>query len=455
MAVVAQSEEDKARAARYVEIVQKPALTNLSTARDLFQSMGGQILKSLPAKMRDPKYADTVVQVGINFLQQNPKLLECTPKSMAAAIIRAASLGFTFDPLIGHAYPVPFRNKKLNNGKGGMEVNLIVGYKGLVHLALKSGYVEYVIGRNVFDCDEIDFSEGTGENSYIRHKRNINPPDDAKLIASYAIALLKNGSQIYWLSPLAEIEAARKRSAAKSFGPWVSDFDQMARKTPMRRLCNDMPKTDDLQKAISWDEIHEAGLSQAEKDSESMVMPGGSWTAEDAQDPMQGPLDALVEREESSQAAEPEPPEPNSTLDPAAKGEESTSGAAPPLEEPFFGPGDPQTMPPSAADVERIDAQAAREADTKPIDESSTLAKAGVDKPKAKRPRPQKKPKPPLPTDPEELRELVAQMADNANLTEEAWTGVCEGVGSLDADLSKMSLEQLQAMISALEAIPL
>jgi len=59
-----------------------------------------------------------------------------------------------------------------------------------------------------------------------------------------------------------QVEEIRKRSKASSDGPWVTDWDEMAKKTVLRRLCKLLPASIELQTAVSLDERAEAGIPQ-------------------------------------------------------------------------------------------------------------------------------------------------------------------------------------------------
>jgi recombination protein RecT len=52
----------------------------------------------------------------------------------------------------------------------------------------------------------------------------------------------------------AQVEAVRARSKAGRSGPWVTDWEEMARKTPLRRISKTLPRSEELSRAIEADE---------------------------------------------------------------------------------------------------------------------------------------------------------------------------------------------------------
>jgi recombinational DNA repair protein RecT len=59
-----------------------------------------------------------------------------------------------------------------------------------------------------------------------------------------------------------EVEKHRDRSATRGSGPWVTDYEAMALKTVLRKLCKFLPASVELKRAVELDERAEAGLPQ-------------------------------------------------------------------------------------------------------------------------------------------------------------------------------------------------
>lgn len=172
-------------------------------------------------------------------------------------------LGIEPNTPMGHAYLVPFKNSK----RGGQyDCQLIIGYRGLAELMYRSGIVSSVRSIPVFEGDEFDYELGLHPD--IKHRpgkdadRGANPD---KLTHVYPLIHLREpGMQPIWdVLNRAQVEQRRRRSAASSSGPWVSDYVRMAMKTGIRSIATWVPssaeKTQALSAAVAYEEASERG----------------------------------------------------------------------------------------------------------------------------------------------------------------------------------------------------
>lgn len=167
-------------------------------------------------------------------VRDNPQLLKADPSSIVAGVFKAAQLGL--DLALGHCYLVPFKD---NRRDGLLVAQFILGYKGLVTLAHRSGRVLDITGRVVRDGDEFDYDYGTSE--FIHHKPVGDP--DAPLTHVYAIGRYVNSGRNLEVLTRAQVDKykARSASARSSTSPWKSDYPAMAMKTGVRRLQPFLP----------------------------------------------------------------------------------------------------------------------------------------------------------------------------------------------------------------------
>lgn len=193
---------------------------------------------------------EKMAQMVITAASMNSDILDCTPVSVMRSVLVAASVGLEIGPALGHAYLVPF----------GKDCTFIMGYRGAINLVTRSNKVLNVSARAVFDCDEFDVQYGTEEQ--IVHKPVLKRPEGAKLIATYAVAMLANGARPFHISTLEEIEDAKSRSRSGAKGPWVNDFVAMARKTPVLRLAKYLPMDGDMANAVLAEEAADRGEAQ-------------------------------------------------------------------------------------------------------------------------------------------------------------------------------------------------
>ena len=224
--------------------------------RGTLERMKPQLLAALPSHIKP----DRLIRIILTTVQRTPELLECTPESLLGSLLQCAQLGLEPDGVLGQAYLVPFRNWKNNNRK---EVQLIPGYKGLIKLAYQSGEVGHITARVVRAKDKFQYWYGLNEG--IEHEPH-RGSDAGEMVACYAWAKIKGveGKQFVVLERW-EVDAIRERAKASDKGPWVTDYDEMAKKSALRRLCKMLPASvekDNLARAVALDEHAEAHISQ-------------------------------------------------------------------------------------------------------------------------------------------------------------------------------------------------
>lgn len=226
--------------------------TNAMTPKARLLTVIDRSLPALQELVPKGMSADRILRTVRISINQNPALATCYPPSVIVSILRAAEMGLEVQNGFGHAYLVPFRNKKSNR----QECQLIVGYQGWVELALRTGKVDDVNSICVFKSDEFEYQEGTDPK--IVHRPNLDGPrGKADLIRVYSRLHTVTGFFRTHMMTATEIEAIRARSKAKDAGPWVTDYLQMARKTPVRADAKYWPKTRELAMAIETEEVGE------------------------------------------------------------------------------------------------------------------------------------------------------------------------------------------------------
>lgn len=247
------------------------------TARGQFLTTLNQRLGELEPKLKQllPAYLPPkrFFMIAYDSVVRTPLLQECTIPSILKCVIEASEIGLEVGGPKHHAWLVPFRNKKT----GHREAQLIPGYQGLAHLAYDAGGVTKIEGHVVHardhfhheasppTLDHVPFDEacptcnGLGEKSVTRKhgkdeavtevvvceacKGTARQPR-GRAIKYYAVATLTNGDRAFEVMDRGEVEKIRNRSKAKDDGPWVTDFDEMGKKTAFKRLEKWLPKTD-------------------------------------------------------------------------------------------------------------------------------------------------------------------------------------------------------------------
>lgn len=215
-----------AQTAQGVVTEQKP-LTPAQTVKKYLEDMLPTMQEILPKHVT----ADRMTRIAFNVIKTNPKLLECSVTSLMGGVMEAAKLGL--EPgMMGQCYLIPFQNK------GNMEAQFIIGYKGLIDLVRRSGQVSVIEARTVFENDTFDYAYGL--EPFLTHKPTMG--EQGAPIAYYAVCKLKDGGSSFIVMTKNEMEKYKQKYAkSKNFGPWVSEFDAMARKTCLRQLIKYLP----------------------------------------------------------------------------------------------------------------------------------------------------------------------------------------------------------------------
>ena len=221
------------------------------TIFDLIEKSKSQMALAVPNSLS----VDRLARVFVTELRKNPKLLACSKMSLMSAMMQTAQLGLEVG-VIGHAYLVPFKT----------ECQLIIGYRGLIAMALRSGKVKAINAQIVYEDDEFDFQLGT--DSFLKHKPKFD--GSGKPIAVYAVASLDDGSKTFDVMSMQEVDAIRGRSKSSDSGPWVTDFAEMAKKCVVRRFCKMLPISAEAQELAASDELQDFGIKKNYKDAMSV-----------------------------------------------------------------------------------------------------------------------------------------------------------------------------------------
>jgi len=224
-----------------------PAKARPNTIHGMLDAYKGEITRALPTHMN----ADRLARVALTECRKTPALLQCRPESLFGAVIQAAQIGLEPGGALGHCYLIPF----------GKDVQFIVGYRGMIDLARRSGQIVSLEAHPVYAGDNFNCSFGL--NSDLTHTPDWDNahranPDNLRFV--YAVAKLRDGGVQFEVMSRAEVDAIRLRSKAGRSGPWVTDYAAMALKTVIRRLFKYLPVSIELQKAVVLDEQAEANI---------------------------------------------------------------------------------------------------------------------------------------------------------------------------------------------------
>ena len=213
--------------------------------KDLLASQWPKIEAVMPKHMS----SERLYQLAVSTVNQNPQLADCDVASLLSCVMKCSALGLEPSAVdgLGRAYILPYRNK------GTMTATFIMGYKGMIDLARRSGEIKDISARAVYEGDDFDYEFGLEEK--LRHRPSARKHDaDEKPTHVYMVAHFKDGGHYMDVMTIDEVESIRKRSRAKDNGPWVTDYEAMAKKTVIRRAFPYLPVSVEAQSAVAADE---------------------------------------------------------------------------------------------------------------------------------------------------------------------------------------------------------
>lgn len=220
------------------------------TMQAYIKAMEPAIKKALPSVITPERFTRMV----LSALSSTPKLAECSPQSFLAAMMTAAQLGVEPNTALGQACLLPYRNH------GQMECQFQLGYKGLIDLAYRSGEVSVIQAHTVYENDVFEYE--LGMDPKLRHVPA--KADRGEAVAYYAMFKTKDGGYGFEVMSVDDVQRHAQRYS-KSYGsgssPWRSNFDEMAKKTVLKRALKYAPLKSDFVRGVAQDETIKAELS--------------------------------------------------------------------------------------------------------------------------------------------------------------------------------------------------
>ena len=212
------------------------------TMQQYIKSMEGEIAKALPSVITPERFT----RIVLSAISVNPKLASCTPASFLGAMMTSAQLGLEVNTPLGQAYVLPYMNR------GTLEAQFQLGYKGLIDLAYRSGEVEVIQAHVVHENDFFDCEYGLDPK--LTHKPADR--DRGEPVKVYAVFKTKSGGFGFEVMSMDDVRKhAEKYSPAykSGFSPWKTNFEEMAKKTVLKRVLKYAPLKSDFVREIAQD----------------------------------------------------------------------------------------------------------------------------------------------------------------------------------------------------------
>lgn len=227
------------------------ATTEPKTMQDYIKRMEGEIAKALPSVLTPERFT----RITLSALSTNRKLAETTPQSFLGAMMTAAQLGVEPNTPLGQAYLIPYYNNKEKR----LKCQFQLGYKGLIDLAYRSGEVKMIQAQTVYANDSFTYSFGLEPE--LTHKPASG--DRGEPVYFYAIFHTKDGGYGFEVMSVEDVRAHGQRYS-KTFGngPWQTNFEEMAKKTVLKRVLKYAPLKTEFVRGLSADETIKTEISE-------------------------------------------------------------------------------------------------------------------------------------------------------------------------------------------------
>ena len=249
------------RVASAPPVKQQPATLQTWIESDGFRSM---IAKALPKHLTPDRF----LRVALTAMMRTPKLAQCTQDSVTQCLLQCSQLGI--EPDGRRAHLIPFEDRKNNR----TTCTLIIDYKGLVELAMRSGLVSYLHADVIREGDLFSYSLGEIREHvpwYLRRDA-AKPAEAGQDIAVYAYARMRDGASAVAVMSIDEVYSIRDNSQgyrawksgfvkSSTWDPanWVSE-QEMKKKTALRRLTKLLPLSPEFRDAVEAEDSTEDEL---------------------------------------------------------------------------------------------------------------------------------------------------------------------------------------------------
>lgn len=198
-------------------------------------------------------------------VKKEPRLLECDQRTLFAAILVSAELGLSPNTHSGLSFILPYRRKYKDGGKEKyvLEAQFQLGYQGCIDIALRNPKIEAIESGVIHQNEEWYFDKGKRDPFSLKP---LPPSERGEPVASFAIAWLRDSARpkvvVLYKEEIAQI-AKLSKAANSEYSPWNKDgsdpFRWMWRKTAIKQLWKELPKTSEMEKAQHIENVAETG----------------------------------------------------------------------------------------------------------------------------------------------------------------------------------------------------
>lgn len=246
---------------RSFDVTKSAKQVGIGTVEEFFNSRRNDIIKVLPKHVPMQR----MLGLALNIINENELLATCNLNTLFGAMVQLTQIGLEPNTPLGQAYIIPFKNKQKNR----TDAQIIIGYKGLIDLARRSGNIVNISAHEVCENDYFEFAYGLDEK--LEHKPVLT--NRGPIIAFYAVAKLDGGGFAFEVMSDEQVNVIRDQSANYRFAKdksktiWGEYYAEMGRKTVLRKLFKYLPMSAELAKATELDEAYEADRQDLDLDN--------------------------------------------------------------------------------------------------------------------------------------------------------------------------------------------
>lgn len=214
-----------------------------------FEAAKSRIALALPKHLTPER----MIRICLTEVRKNPKLAQCDKASLIGAVMECSILGLEPGGALGHAYLIPFCSSK----NKCFLAQAMIGYKGMIDLARRSGQIQSISARAVYENDQFEYAYGLEDKLVHKPCAKGNPGD---LTYVYAVAKFKDGGHQFEVLSRDEVESIRSKSKDPD-GIWKEHFGEMARKSAIRRIAKYLPLSPEMVRAFENDNAQYDGVA--------------------------------------------------------------------------------------------------------------------------------------------------------------------------------------------------
>src|SRR6056297_1220218 len=218
------------------------------------EKMKPEIEKALPRHIG----ADRMARIAYTTIRTTPDLLDCSMGSLMGSVMQASALGLEPN-LLGQCYIIPYKN----------QATFILGYRGMINLARRSGEIQTIYAHVVRENDEFSYQYGLDQDL----KHIPAEGDRGEIKGAYMVAKFKDGGYYFEYMPLVDILKRKEKSPSKNseYSPWNDikgiGYEEMVKKTVIRHAFKYLPVSVEIMNNVeSKEEIVIKGVKDMSED---------------------------------------------------------------------------------------------------------------------------------------------------------------------------------------------